>query len=264
MDILLNAGDVIATNFNLKLVALSFFASVAGSLVALDFAAHIRKPDGSMNLWALTTSGVALGGVAIWAMHFIGMTAHSMPFRASFDASLTWLSLLIAVLASVAALAVVFSAEASNVVPVRRVVAGGVLAGLGVAGMHYIGMFAWQTQAKILWNIPIVLLSILIAVVAASAALWLAFSLKSGIAKIAAATVMATAVCSMHYTGMYAGTLICTATSTAVSGSFFQGKWLPYSVSIISILLLLTTTVLTMVFSRDEDAMDSSNPFSIR
>ena len=258
MDVLvLKAGDIIALNFNLKFVALSFFVSVVGSLVSLDFAAHIRKPGGGLNLWATVTSGTALGGVGIWAMHFIGMTAHEMPFRSSYSVTPTLLSLAVAILASIAALALVFSSNASNAAPVSRIVCGGLFAGLGVAGMHYIGMYAWQTQAYIVWDKPLVALSVAVAVIAASAALWLAFSLKSGFTKFGAALLMATAVCSMHYIGMYAGTIICSATSSALTSSLFQGRWLPYSVSIIAVVLLLVTTVVTMLLSQEDDATKS-------
>ena len=71
-----------------------------------------------------------------------------------------WLSLLIAVAASAAALALVFSVDANAAAPRNRIVIGGFLAGLGAAGMHYLGMFAWQTQVRIQWNVPLVVASV--------------------------------------------------------------------------------------------------------
>jgi NO-binding membrane sensor protein with MHYT domain len=250
----IKAGDIITANFDLKLVALSFLVAMAGSLAALDFAAHIRRPNGRLNWWALASSGIALGGGAIWTMHFIGMTAFTLPFRASFSALPTWLSLAVAVSASMMALTLVFSTPQQGKPPVLRILLGGTFAGAGVAGMHYIGMYAWQTQATLIWSIPLVVASVLIAVTAASAALWLSYSVKSGWAKTGASFVMATAVCGMHYMGMFSGTLVCTATSSAVEGSFFSGSWLPYLVSFISVTSLVVVGILALFFSDDDDA----------
>ena len=48
------------------------------------------------------------------------------------------------------------------------------------------------------------ILSLVIAVVAAIAALWLAFNLRGSVQRIGSAFIMGIAVCGMHYTGMAA------------------------------------------------------------
>ena len=53
-------------------------------------------------------------------------------------------------------------------------------------------------------------LSVLIAVAAGAAALWLAFNTRSMASRAGAALLMAAAVCAMHYTGMGAAEFICT------------------------------------------------------
>jgi len=81
---------------------------------------------------------------------------------------------------------------------------GGILTGLGVALMHYTGMAAMIMQARITYDTTLFAASLVIAVVAATVALWLAFNLRGNLQRFGSAIVMGIAVCGMHYTGMYA------------------------------------------------------------
>ena len=53
-----------------------------------------------------------------------------------------------------------------------RLLAGGVIIGVGVAAMHYLGMAAMSMQDSMSYNLPLLALSVLIAIVAGTAALW--------------------------------------------------------------------------------------------
>jgi NO-binding membrane sensor protein with MHYT domain len=85
-----------------------------------------------------------------------------------------------------------------------RLIAGGVITGLAVALMHYTGMWAVQIQGTVAYDKSLVALSILIAVVAATAALWFTLVLESPLLRFVAGLVMGVAVVGMHYTGMAA------------------------------------------------------------
>ena len=95
----------------------------------------------------------------------------------------------------------------------RRLAVAGPVAGLGVSVMHFMGMASMSFGGYLEWNGAMVLLAVLIAVVAASAALWLAFHVRRTLHRVAAAFVMAAAVCAMHYTGMAAADVVCTTAS---------------------------------------------------
>ena len=92
-----------------------------------------------------------------------------------------------------------------------RILGAGLLLGLGVAGMHYLGMYGMKIGGYINWGLRTVALSVLIAVAAGTAALWLAFNTRSMASRAGAALLMAAAVCAMHYTGMGAAEFICTS-----------------------------------------------------
>ncbi len=82
--------------------------------------------------------------------------------------------------------------------------AGGGITGLGVGAMHYAGMYAMKSDASISYDGRIVALSMVIAVVAATAALWFTLHVRGTLVTVAAALVMGVAVSGMHYTGMFA------------------------------------------------------------
>jgi NO-binding membrane sensor protein with MHYT domain len=217
------------------LVALSYLISVFGSYTALQLAIAIPQAK----TWAgvagsVTGAAVALGGGAIWSMHFIAMNAADMGMPVAYDALLTFTSLLVAVVASAIGLFVVGRSDGGPF----NLPLGGVLTGLGVAWMHYTGMAAMIMQAKISYDDTLFYASIAIAVVAATVALWLAFNLRGNWQRFGSAIVMGIAVCGMHYTGMFAVQLQHTKEAVAPTGMALSPADLAYSVFGITAVLL--------------------------
>ncbi|MCU1648063.1 MAG: putative signaling protein [Nocardia sp.] len=178
---------------------LAYLMSVVGSLLALRCMVRARNQQGHGG-W-IVTGAIALGGTGIWVMHFIAMLGFSVQdttirynvpitlFSAAIAMGVVWLGLYIVMR---------WRGE------VFALITGGTVTGLGVAAMHYSGMCAMKTEAIVRYDPWIVLLSIVIAVSAAVAALWFALRVSSIIATISAALIMGVAVCGMHYTGMFA------------------------------------------------------------
>ena len=231
-------GDVVALNFNVGLVTLSFVISALGAYVSLLAASRIRGVDNRAHLGYVAVAAVALGGIGIWGMHFIGMIAQVLPFSIGYSLSSTLISLIVAIIFSGAALWFVGSARFSF----KRCVIAGILAGVGVAAMHYIGMGSMRMDAVFEWNAGLVAVSVLIAVVAATAALWLAFNVHDDVPRIGAALVMAVAVCGMHYTGAAAGVIVCT-TPRVFHSLQLDGGLLPYAVFLMSVITLVVMRV---------------------
>ncbi len=191
------------------LVALSVAIAVAASYVALDLAGRVTaaRPGRQRAIWL--AGGAASMGLGIWSMHYIGMLAFSLPVPVYYDVPVVLLSLLAAVFASAAALFTV-SRKTFGLV---HATAGSLAMGGGVVAMHYIGMAAMRMAAMCEWNVGLVVLSAVIAVVVSFVALWLAFRFRAEVrtltpGKLASAGVMGLAVASMHYTGMAAATFM--------------------------------------------------------
>jgi NO-binding membrane sensor protein with MHYT domain len=224
--------ELIPVSYTHALVALSFVVAAIGSYTALAAtAAASRRGRGKVDLFNIGMAGLALGGVAIWSMHFIGMLAWEVDIGIGYRWLETLLSLVAAVLVSIAALGYVAVAPTEP----RRLLVAGPLAGLGVAAMHYLGMFSMRFSGYFDWDLPRVLLSVLIAMVAATAALWLAFRTRRRSHRVGASLVMAAAVCSMHYTGMSAASVVCTSREpNALLAPLLRPGDLPAAVLVVS------------------------------
>ncbi|MDT7725519.1 MAG: hypothetical protein QOI21_2095, partial [Actinomycetota bacterium] len=147
-------------------------------------------------------AALSIGGVGIWVMHFIAMLGFETPgMPVRYDIARTVLSAIISIGAVYLGLIVV-RVHARFVW--WRLLLGGVITGLAVNFMHYTGMWALQIKGSFGYNGAFVALSVFIAVVAATAALWFAVALDKLLPRVIAGLVMAAAVTGMHYTGMAA------------------------------------------------------------
>ncbi|HYH20660.1 MAG TPA: MHYT domain-containing protein [Azospirillum sp.] len=180
------------------LVALSFVVAVFGGYVALDLASQARTADRHRSV-RLAAAALALG-VGIWSMHFIGMLAMRTAAPVSYDIGLTALSFALAVGVCGAGL----FAVARNVPRRFTVPVAGTLTGLGIVSMHYVGMAGMQMPARLAYHAGLVSVSVVIAIAASTAALWLAFRATRLWHRMGGALVMGLAVVDMHYIGMAA------------------------------------------------------------
>ncbi|MET9581442.1 MHYT domain-containing protein [Streptomyces massasporeus] len=145
--------------------------------------------------------GAASIGCGIWTMHFIAMIGfHVEETRVRYDATTTVLSLVVAVVVVGAGVFIVGHRGTGGV----TLAVAGAITGLGVAGMHYLGMAAMRLNGEVGYDPVGVALSVLIAVGAATAALWSAVTIRGFLTSLGASLVMGVAVSGMHYTGMAA------------------------------------------------------------
>ena len=209
-------NPAVQTSYQLGFVAISFGISVLGAFVALNAATRIRSFNGKLSWVNTLSAGIALGGIGVWSMHFIGMLALKMDMGTAYGMTETVISLVAAIVATSLALAFVSKAPEK----LGRIMGAGFLLGLGVVVMHYLGMYGMKFGGYIEWNYALVAASCVIAIVVATVALWLVFNTRTFTMRAAAAAVMGIAVCAMHYTGMNAADFICT---TSNRGALPQG-----------------------------------------
>ncbi|PAJ81740.1 histidine kinase [Burkholderia ubonensis] len=236
--------------YHLPLVLLSLVIATLASYTALDLAAFISLLDKPRLRRAWLGGGAAAMGTGIWSMHFVGMLAFSLPIPLGYDLVETGVSLVIAVLVSYFALSVVTRAALTR----SRLLAGGVLMGGGIAGMHYTGMAAMQMQPGIRYDPALFAASIGIAVLASTAALWLAQALRTrhggfAIARRAgAATLMGIAISGMHYTAMAAAHFAPDARCGAANG--IDTPWLATTVALFTLAILIVTLMIARFDTR--------------
>jgi NO-binding membrane sensor protein with MHYT domain len=226
-------------SYDTVFLVVSVMLSLAGAFAALVSAIRIPLSTGREKWLWTAVAALALGGGAIWSMHFIGMAAYHLGGMAiAYDVRLTVLSFVIAVVTSGLGLAIVGYQPDSA----ARLVVGGAIAGLGVAAMHYTGMAAMHTGSTVTYNTSRVAISIVIAVVAALAALFIAYRVRGKRHVAAASVVMAAAVCGMHYTGMSATRVAAGGDDRLVSGAD------PLTLSLI-VCVIAFTVLATVIFA---------------
>jgi NO-binding membrane sensor protein with MHYT domain len=162
---------------------------------------------------------LALGSVAIasgiWTMHFIammGFTVKETPIH--YDKPTTFASLGVAVVMVGIGIFIVGYRGATG----TALFTGGTITGLGVASMHYLGMAGMRLNGNLGYNTLTVSASVVIAVVAATAALWAAGQVRGFLWSVGASLVMGLAVSGMHYTGMAALSVHLHGTSNSPGG----------------------------------------------
>jgi NO-binding membrane sensor protein with MHYT domain len=179
----------------------AYVMSVLGCLLGLAFATQSRSARGARRIRLLGYAAVSIGGTGIWLMHFIAMLGFDVPDSdIRYNVPLTATSGVLAV--GIVAVGLMI-AHLGRTGPTRLLI-GGTFTGLGVAAMHYTGMAAVRLSGTVSYKPLHVVLSVGIAVVAATVALWFTAVVEGLRATWIAAAVMGVAVCGMHYTAMSA------------------------------------------------------------
>ncbi len=243
-------------SYNHILVAVSLVVAMLASYTAMDITARIHslKAAGSKRFgWLL--GGAIVMGIGIWSMHFIGMLAFNMPIPLSYDLSITFISLLIAVALSFFALSVISRETLSH----ARLALGGVVMGSAIAAMHYTGMAALRMRPSVTYEPRLFALSIVIAISAAWTALGIAPLLVDDqthrvlFKRCGAGLVMGVAIAGMHYTGMRAA--IFSANAMSDNASVVNTNWLASTVAWVTLVMLVGT----LVFSRIDRGFESAS-----
>ena len=188
-------------SFQPTLVLLSIGVAIIGSLTSLAVTSGWHDADEGDSLesaFALANGGLIMG-TTIWSMHFIAMMAVQFPVLINYNIIETISSIAIAVTATAAGLFVVSSRRLGSF----SIPGAGILMGLGIASMHYLGMSAIR-GCGLAYEPALVAASVVIAVAASVAALWFAFYKRNVMATVAGGVVQGLAIASMHYTGMAA------------------------------------------------------------
>jgi NO-binding membrane sensor protein with MHYT domain len=228
---------------------LSYGLSVLGSSLGLTCTVRMREARTARErAWWLVLAAWAIGGTAIWTMHFMAMLGFGVVGTdIRYDIATTIASALIAIVVVGMGLFIVRRGRPSAI----KIIAGGLLTGLGVAAMHYTGMAAMRMHASVQYAPVRVAASVLIAIVAATVALWLAMVVRSAAAIIASALVMGIAVNGMHFTGMSAMSVDLVPAVGAIAGATAFSLLVPIILAVIVVVIGLVYAVLAAPTEED-------------
>lgn len=236
-------------SYNLALVLLSLLIAILSSAAALvSVELSQQNPLRWQQQLGLLAGSIGLG-IGIWSMHFIGMLAFRLCTPVDYAANITLLSLLPSVLASWVALNLLQREK----IKALQLISGGVLVGAGIGTMHYSGMAAMQMAVQLRYDPGYFALSIVVAIIMATLALWIRFGVQSWQNRLPSwqlnllsGIVMGLAISAMHYTGMLAARFVAPVGFTA-SDDVANSQQIALIVTSVSVLVTLLVLLLQAV-----------------
>jgi diguanylate cyclase (GGDEF)-like protein/PAS domain S-box-containing protein len=241
---MLKVYNCIATEHDLRLVALAAFVCILASITAIKLLRYARISTGQMRRVWLAVSAISTG-FGIWATHFIAMLAFTPGIPSGYNIVLTVLSLIAAILLTGAGLSMSLM---RNWRP-APFVGGAVVAG-GIATMHYTGMAAFEIAGIILWDPVLVAASIVLGAAIGAVALPVGLHGDGGRWTLGGALLLTLAICSHHFTAMGAVSILPDPT-IEVSQAALPAAWLAIGVAIASLAILGLATAGVVIDIRD-------------
>ncbi|MFJ2178171.1 MHYT domain-containing protein [Streptomyces sp. NPDC087851] len=194
-------GTIDGFSYGLVTPVVAFLMACLGSALGLRCTMRCLR---TRRAWK--PGGLALGaasiGSGVWTMHFIAMTGFVVvEAPVGYDRLTTFASLVVGILMVGVGIFIVGYRASTPM----ALLTGGTITGLGFATMHYLGMAGLRLDGGTIgYDTVTVALSVLIAVIAATGALWVVVSRRGFLASVAASLVMGAASTGMHYTAMAA------------------------------------------------------------
>jgi PAS domain S-box-containing protein len=198
-------------SFTPPLVLLSILVAIFSSWMGLQIVGQAQAASTRLLRAVMLGSGSLALGCGVWSMHFIGMLAFNLCTAIDYDRNITLLSVLPSLAASYVALSIISRKRLTT----GSLLTGGLLVGAGIGAMHYTGMAAMRMSLDLRYDPLMFGLSIVVAVVLATLAIWIRFGLRSlrihlphRVRGAISASVMGCAIAGMHYTGMAAARFV--------------------------------------------------------
>ncbi|WP_327356927.1 MHYT domain-containing protein [Streptomyces sp. NBC_01304] len=193
-------GTVDGFSYGLVTPVVAYLMACLGGALGLRCTTRSLLVEHSWRPGWLALGSAAIGS-GIWTMHFIAMMGFKVKEApVHYDAPTTFASLGVAIVMVGIGIFIVGYRGAT----VMALFTGGTITGLGVASMHYLGMAGMRLRGTLQYDTLTVAASVVIAVVAATAALWAAAQVRGILWSLGASLVMGLAVSGMHYMGMAA------------------------------------------------------------
>ncbi|MFF9239413.1 MHYT domain-containing protein [Streptomyces sp. NPDC014801] len=193
-------GTVDGFSYGLVTPVVAYLMACLGGALGLRCTTRAQLVAHSWRPGWLALGSAAIGS-GIWTMHFIammGFTIDQAPIH--YGKPTTYASLAVAVVMVGVGIFIVGYKGATG----AALFTGGTLTGLGIASMHYLGMAGMRFDGRLEYNTLTVAASVVIAMAAATAALWAAGRVRGVLWSVGASLVMGLAVSGMHYIGMAA------------------------------------------------------------
>lgn len=186
---------------DLWLVALAAFVCVLGASLSAILSRRLILAHGRRKRVQLGLTGM-IGGATIWSTHFIAMLAYDPGYAHGYEPIATAGSLAVAIVGMTLCNYMMAYRMRSNL-DVRS----GILFGLTVSSMHYLGMSAYQLPGEVVWETGYLVASIVLGLGLGALAYQRICHSVSHLGWLGGVFMMVCAICAMHFTAMGAITI---------------------------------------------------------
>ena len=229
---------------NYQLVMLAVLICLFSSFTAVSLQERARTTNEKTREKWIALTAITIG-TGIWSTHFVGILAYDTGIQVRYDLLPTIGSLFISIL--VCGLGFHFSTYHRTK---RGRGLAGLVVGVGIAGMHFLGMEGVRVQGVIEYQADFVLLSLLFGIGFSMMSL-VGMNKTQDVVRHGVATGLLTAaICGLHFTAM-AGMIVKYDPTTLMTASVVSESTLVVSVAVIT-LALLGFSLATAFVDKDE------------
>ena len=190
----------ISDRHDLRLLLLAAIVCTCGIYGTSAIALHAARSDGQARCgWGIT--GIVAAGCTAWATHMLGMLAFNPGMDSGFDPLLTACSLFAAIVGISVGVGLAVGTRSR-----RRRFGAGVVLGLGVTALHYIGQAAYVVTGDISWDRLLVGLSV-VGSLALFGVSMITFGERNRLLRRMGAPLLLAAIAVLHFCGMAAAKL---------------------------------------------------------
>ena len=187
---------MLVVSYNLTLLAATVLLAIMSGFTGLSLTNGVSRLPASKRKPAIVRAATVLGG-GVWSTHFVAMLALELPIEVFYDPVYTLASALMAILMTGAALLLLhFRTRTPTLIGTA-----GLIMGLGVVAMHYIGMYGMRGCAPVFY-VSGYLASTVLAIVICIGAMQVAYRKRSLRGLIAGGVIYGLAILVMHFTAM--------------------------------------------------------------
>ena len=250
---MLRVLSCIATEHDLRLVVFAGFLCLVSCAAAMMLLQRAHRAHGYAR-WIWLASAGTSGGFGIWATHFVAMLAYEASLVLGYDPSRTLLSLAISVTTTFLAVAV-----ASSLTGRLAFVMAGILFGLGVSTMHFVGMTAIEFPGKIHWDVNLVWSAVLLAVLFSVPGFASVRPGRKGIKRLGSgASLLTLGIVSMHFTSM-GGVIMTPVADSPLPSNLLSPALMVIVIATTALSLLFSVLAAALFASRSENATMAMN-----
>lgn len=243
-------SEVLTQSYSSELVLLSIVIAIISSFTSFGIAERVRATTDKRHKAAWIIFGSFIMGTGVWAMHFIGMLALTIPIPVTYNLSTTILSMVPVIISC----SLVFLIIKNKTITFKSMLLGGLLLGTGIGLMHYIGMGAMQMNATIIYNTFLFYLSLIIAVLLATLALkinqlsTISYAYKFiNIRQVLSSIAMGLAISGMHYISMISTSFVPKEKEILFADLGHQSLW---AIVLITVLVIIISAIFIPILYR--------------